>query len=557
LRTLFDLEVPMRDRKKLSANVYLPENNESFPVILNRTPYGKDSKGKLANASAFVESGYAFVQMDVRGRGNSEGTFDPYFQEIEDGYDSIEWVASREWCDGNVGTIGSSYEGALQLSSMRLRPPHHKAAFIKCTPSLHPFRDCSCYTSGVFLLIISMWYFYTSGRTVKDEVSESNFDWESLLHIRPLSKILSELSLDEQPFLKRFDHLTYDAYLKQLWEDDMSKLVDVPCYFVSGWFDDALKGAIDHFSQISRINSVASKKQKLLIGPWAHRLSTDSSKLGDFDYARDSLVQLDKEALRWFDFWLMGKKNGIMDEPQVRLFLMGENRWMEYTDYPVPRHIRYELLLGSDGSANSLLGRGRLSGSHGRTESSSFTYDPQMPVPAPYWREQFQCGTNEDLRSIQRRDDVLVYTSNPLDSPLDVVGNVETELYVSTSARDTDFFARLSDVFPSGYAMRLGHGIARLRYRFGYEESCLVSPGEIVKINIDMWATGNRFLPGHSVRLEVTSSAFPVFAPNFNSGGNPWEELHPVIAKQTVYHSQNYPSKLFLTVAPEVEFVPY
>ncbi len=544
----------MRDGTKLSANVYLPKEKGSFPAVLNRTPYGKDSKGRFTAASTFVANGYVVVQMDVRGRGNSEGTFNPYFQEVEDGYDSIEWVASRNWCNGNVGTIGSSYEGALQLSSMRLRPPHHKAAFIKCTPSLHPFRDCSGYTSGVYLLIISMWYFYTSGKTVKDEISEPNFDWESLLYTRPLNKIFSELGLDGQPFLERFEHLKFDSYLKKLWEDDMSKLVDVPSYFVSGWFDDALKGAIDHFSQVSKINPAMRKKQKLMIGPWAHRLSTDSSRLGDFDFTPDSIVLLDKEALRWFDYWLKDEENGIMDESQVRLFVMGVNRWAEFTDYPTSQNNQYELLLGSDGIANGLSGKGKLSAYHDGMVSSSFIYDPKLPLPAPYWREQFQCGTNEDLRFIQRRDDVLVFTSEPLHSPLDVIGNVEAELYVSTSALDTDFFARLSDVHPSGYAMRLGHGISRLRYRFGYEKSHLVSPGEVVKINIDLWATGNRFLPGHSIRLEVSSSAFPVFAPNFNTGGNPWEEVEPVVAEQTVYHSQRHPSKLILSVATKVDF---
>lgn len=546
----------MRDGTKLSANVYAPKEGVALPTILNRTPYGKDSKGRFATASSFVDRGYAVVQVDVRGRGNSEGTFNPYFQEIEDGFDSIEWVASQEWCDGNVGTFGSSYEGALQLSPMRLRPPHHKAAFIKCTPSLHPFRDCSCYTSGVFLLIISMWYFYTSGKTVKEEVSELNFDWESLLRIRPLTRIFSELGLDGLPFLERFKHLTYDSYLKKLWEDSMSDLVSVPCYFVTGWFDDAIKGALDHFSQITNSNSNSKDSQKLLIGPWVHRLSTDSSKLGDFDYTRDSLVPLDREALKWFDYWLKEKNNGIMDEPRVRLFLMGENRWMESNDYPISKNKRFELLLGSKGNANSLLGSGRLVDSHGQVESSSFTYDPNFPAPAPYWREQFQCGTNEDLRPIQRRDDVLVYTSDPLKSPLDVIGNIKAELYVSTSARDTDFVARLSDVHPSGYAQRLAHGIARLRYRDGYEEPKLVSPGEASRINIDMWATGNRFLPGHSIRLDVTSSAFPIWAPNFNTGGNLWDEVEPVVAEQTVHHSQRYPSKLVLSVASGLAFVP-
>jgi uncharacterized protein len=213
------------------------------------------------------------------------------------------------------------------------------------------------------------------------------------------------------------------------------------------------------------------------------------------------------------------------------------------------------LLLTSDGPSNSLHGGGKLSDSFGSSISSSFTYDPQKPTPAPYWREQFQCGTNEDLREIQSRNDVLVFTSDPILSPINMLGNLQLELFVSTSALDTDFVARLSDVQPNGYAQRLNHGISRLRYREGYESQKFVPPGQIVKIGIDMWATGNQFQKNHRIRLELTSSAFPIWAPNYNTGGNPWEEEEPVIAHQVVYHSQGFPSKLIFDQVSQPKFV--
>jgi putative CocE/NonD family hydrolase len=267
------------------------------------------------------------------------------------------------------------------------------------------------------------------------------------------------------------------------------------------------------------------------------------------------MVPLIKETIRWFDYWLKGIDNGIVEEPQCRLFLMGENRWMETDSFPVKEGKEIEYRLGANGPSNSLHGQGTL-GSHGGVlPSSHFTYNPERPAPHPFWKESFQNGTNEDLRPIQRRDDVLVFTTDPLETPLNTVGRIRAELFVSTSALDTDFVARLSDVSPDGYAQRLNSGIFRLRYRDGYDKIRLTQPGEILKIDIDLWATGHQFKPGHCIRLDITSSGYPTWAPNYNTGGKIWEEAEPVIAEQTVYHSDQYPSRLILIEIPEPEFV--
>jgi putative CocE/NonD family hydrolase len=559
---LYDVRIPMRDNIKLAANIYLPHRDGKFPVLLNVTPYGKDSAFRAPVRTqiwAFVRSGYAVVHVDVRGRGNSEGDFLPFFQEIVDGHDTLEWCGTQPWSSGNVGTFGKSYGGISQLYPMRLGSKYHKAAFVECSPTMHPFHDCTGYAYGAFMPIMRVWQTLLTERTNKEQIYDEGFDWEAWAGGRPMKEWASKVGLSEDIYSHLYEHETYDEYLKNVWEDSMVERMSVPCYFVTGWFDDSISGALEHFPALARRNSNPKTIQKLIIGPWAHTLSApfhNDSKIGDFDYGSQSIVPLDKEAIRWFDYWLKGINNGIADEPPVRIYLMGPNRWMEYSSFPPSGTIAKSFYLSADGPSNTLDGKGRLGDDpNGESESSSFTYDPSHPAPSPFWKEAFQNGTNEDLRYIQKRDDVLVFTSEPLADPINVVGWVSAELFVSTSALDTDFVARLSDVRPDGYAQRLQHGLCRLRYREGFEKVKLVKPGEIIKIRIEMSATGHQFMEGHRVRLDVTSSAFPSYAPNFNTGESTWEEKNSIIARQRVYHSKDFPSRLILTVLPEPSFV--
>jgi hypothetical protein len=561
----------MRDGINCAANIYFPEGAGPWPVILNRTPYIKDSAVRSKRSEPYVQAGYVYVSVDVRGRGDSEGDYNPNFQEIEDGYDAIEWCGTQSWSTGKVGTQGGSYEGWTQVYPMRLRNSHHAAAFLQCTPSMHPF-DEGFYWSGVPQPIMGMMALYTSGHTLKEQIA--NLDWANAVDVRPLKDLHKVIGLPSVLRDEQFNHQVFDDHYKKLWFDGVYDLVNVPCYHVTGWFDDDQKGTLELFPALAlnHPDPAIRKSQKLLIGPWPHRLSSDSSKLGDFDYGPHSMVPLAKEAIRWFDYWLKGIDNGIVAEPRCRLFLMGENRWIESNSFPIEQASEKIYHLAADGPANSLLGQGKLLDAQAgapapadntwswrstssdevvhSTPSDTYTYNPAKPAPNPFWKENFQNGTNEDLRSIQRRDDVLVFTTDPLTEPLNIVGKLKAKLYVSTTALDTDFIARLSDVHPDGYAMRLNAGIMRLRYRDGYEQMKLVKPNDVVKIEIDMWATGHQFQKGHAVRLEITSSAYPTWAPNYNTGGNVWEETEPIVAQQTVYHSAQYPSKLIL---PEVK----
>ena len=533
---MYDVRIPMRDSVNLAANVYFPKQKGKHPVLLNVTPYVKDGGMKSPVRTvirSFVRAGYVVVHVDVRGRGNSEGEFTPNFQEIEDVHDALTWCGTQSWSSGKVGTFGRSYGGCAQLYTMRLGSKYHKAAFIECAPSIHPFRDCTAYAFGAYVQIMRAWQALITGKTNKDEIYDDEFDWQQWLNIRPLKDWAKRAGLNEDIQSHLYEHETYDAYMKRIWSDDMIEKMTVPCYFVTGWFDDSISGGMDFFPRLLKHHDpMVARSQKLLVGPWAHPLSAPyrpATKLGDFDYGPDSVVQLHGEAVRWFDYWLKGDDNGIMREPPVRLFHMGANRWMDHSEFPLTKSVQRELLLSADGPSNTLEGKGKLTMVHGSSKSSRYTYDPSDPTPTPFWKEAFQNGTNEDLRYIQRRKDVLVFTSEPMKSPLDVVGMLGSELYVSTSAVDTDFVTRLSDVGPDGYAQRLQHGIMRLRFRDGFERIKLVKPGEIVKVNVCMWATSHRFSAGHKMRLEVTSSAFPTYAPNFNTGGSTWEETKPIV----------------------------
>jgi uncharacterized protein len=550
----------MRDGTNLAANVDFPTNSRPpFPVLLTVTPYGKDGSGFQttfrSEIRSFAKAGYAVVHVDVRGRGNSEGKFSPFFQEINDGYDCIEWAGKQSWSNGTVGTFGRSYGGIAQLYPLRFRSKYHKAALIMTSPSIHPFRDVTGYIFGAFFPLMLVWALEVSGRTVKEEINDEEIDWDLIFKIRPLKNWSKFLGLQENIFGERYSHETYDKYFKKIWTDGMINLVNVPCYFISGWYDDCIRGALEHFPDLTskHPDKGLRKKHKLLMGPWPHLLSLplrNTSKVGDFDYGPQSIIPISKEAIRWFDYNLKGIDNGISEDPAVRVFLMGANRWIDSNEFPVAGTREKVMYLNADGPANTLYGKGKLyeePSDDGDSTSSEFTYDPKKPAPSPYTKVWGgQNGTNEDLRYIQKREDVLVYTSSRLEKPLNVMGRLFAVLFVSTSAVDTDFVARLSDVYPNGYAQRLNHGVNRLRFREGFEKTRLVKPGEIVQISIDMLGTGTQFRSGHRVRLDITSSAVPAVAPNYNSGENSWEETHPVVATNTVYHSKKYPSRIIL-----------
>src|SRR5579872_2435672 len=263
---VYDVSIPMRDGVKLSANIYFPQGKKSgpFPVLLNVTPYGKDSSRRTQVRSMiryFASQGYTVAHVDVRGRGNSEGTFTPFFQEIDDGHDTIEWLGKQSWSTGKIGTFGRSYGGCAQLYPLRHGSKYQKCAFVMCSPSIHPFHDCTAYTSGTYMPIMVSWAMLLTGKTLKNEIYDTEIEWDPLMSVRPLRDTAKRIGLSSDPLELYYSHETYDDYFKNIWSDEMISLTNVPCYFVSGWYDDSLQGALDHFPQLTHDHPDANSRK--------------------------------------------------------------------------------------------------------------------------------------------------------------------------------------------------------------------------------------------------------------------------------------------------------
>jgi hypothetical protein len=388
------------------------------------------------------------------------------------------------------------------------------------------------------------------------------------LHLSTLFQHLPLITSDEaagrriQHWQDWVSHPSYDDYWRGMLpiEEHYSK-VQTSSYSMAGWFDVFLQGSLNNFMGVTKHGKTAEarRSQKIIVGPWIHFLGMlgTQSKTGDIDFGPNSLIDLRAEEARWFDYWLKDIDNGIADEPRVRVFVMGANRWREADEWPIPGTQYTPYYLHSRGKANSLLGDGLVDTSQPDQETpDGYVYDPAHPVPTIGGST---CCVEESLpvsmgprdqRPSEYRSDVLVYTGPALDEDVEVVGPVKAVLYASSSATDTDFTAKLVDVFPNGYAMNVAQGIIRARYRDSWEEPTLLEPGKTYKYEIDLWSTGNCFLRGHRIRLEISSSNFPQFDRNPNTGNPFGQDAEMQVAHQTVYHDADHPSHVLLPIIP-------
>jgi len=484
VRILFNQRAPMRDGVTLSADVYLPAGEiKAHPVLLTRTPYIKASMTMAERATYYVKHGYSFVAIDTRGRGDSDGSFDPYFQEGQDGYDSIEWCAVQPWSDGNVGTLGGSYLGKNQWLAALERPPHLRAMIVTVPPS-DPFVETP---TGLPSPMHLCWLHYTSGRMLQPmEV----IDWEQIYQHLPL------LTMDEQAgrVLNRWrteiEHSQLDDYWKQICYQTRFEEVSFPVLHVSGWYDDEQVGTpLNYIGMTTRGAADARNKQRLLMGPWGHAVNS-TAKMGDLDFGPQSIIDLSGEQVRWFDRWLKDESATESEEGRefapVRIFVMSENVWRDEQEWPLARTQWTPFYLHSQGKANSRFGDGTLSPNAPAEElSDSYSYDPQRPTPFVTDATSSQIGGPDDYTTIQRRDDVLVYESEPLSEDTEVTGPISVDLYASSSAQDTDFMAMLIDIWPNGFRQRLCDGMVRARFRDGMDRPSLIEPGKIYHYSID------------------------------------------------------------------------
>ena len=556
--------VPMRDGIRLSTDIYMPDAPGPFPVILIRTPYNNNREPDVQDAVYFASRGYAVLLQDVRGRGDSEGVWTPFAHEAEDGYDAQEWAGKQSWSTGKVGTSGASYVGLTQWLPAPLRNPYLTAMAPRVGFSnlYHNW----VYTGGAFQLGFNLRWGAIQMHT---RTNRTQYLWlPEEVHLSRLFWHLPLIAGDEAAgrpceFYKEWiRHPSYDAYWERLGNIEAKYAeIDVPAYGFGGWYDVFLQSTLNNFMGVKKqgCSEKARCSQKVLIGPWIHCLGDRGtcSKTGDIDFGPASLIDLPGEELRWFDYWLKGMENGVLDEPRVKVFVMGRNRWREADTWPIPgtRYTRY--YFHSWGKANSLHGDGGLgTAAPADQPPDSYTYDPGNPVPT--LGGSTCCGEDvtpitmgpRDQRPAEERADVLVYTTPPLEEDVEVTGPVSVMLYAASDARDTDFTAKLVDVFHDGYAMNVAQGIIRARYRDSWERPALHEPGRVCQYTIDLWSTSNCFLCGHRIRVEISSSNFPQFDRNPNTG-HPFgldAELRP--ARQTLFHDADHPSHILLPIVP-------
>ncbi|MGZ3630614.1 MAG: CocE/NonD family hydrolase [Ktedonobacteraceae bacterium] len=549
----FDQRVPMRDGITLSADIYRPidslHTSKKYPVILTRTPYMKLNERMLVSAKYFAERGYVFVAMDVRGRGDSDGTFVPYLNEGKDGYDAIEWCASQSWSDGNVGTIGSSYPGCIQWLAALQKPPHLKAMVVRVTPS-DPFVETP---TGLPSPITLCWLHYVSGHM--NQLMEA-VDWEHVYEHLPLITMDVRAGRYNANWRANIEHAQLDEYWDPLCYQNKLDQLDVPVLHISGWYDDEQIGTpLNYIGMTTRgAQDAARASQRLLMGPWGHVVNSES-KLGEVDFGPQSLVDMRAEELRWFNRWLKGYTNisATPEEFSVRIFVMGASEWRDEHEWPLARTQWTPFYLHSRGSANSRFGDGTLSIDKPENEpTDTYQYDPAHPVPFITDPTSTQIGGPDDYSAIERRDDVLVYMTEPLKEEIEVTGPIRVNLYASSSAPDTDFMAKLVDILPSGFVQRLCDGMVRARFRDGMDRPSLIEPGKIYKFSIDCWNTSQVFKTGHRIGLEISSSAFPKFDRNLNTGAPLGVTTKMAIAEQMIYHDVEHPSAMVLPIIPKL-----
>ena len=546
-----DVKVPMRDGVNLSADIYLPGAPGSYPSVLMRTPYSNNTDDMIAKGRRLAGSGYVCVTQDCRGRWDSDGDYYPFRNEGTDGYDTQEWIGQQAWSNGKIGMSGGSYVGWVQWHSAPYR-----SEYLTC---LAPRVMCCDLYSGLVhpggafqLSVLMTWGMRTNGRTGQ---SIAPHCWSEAFRGLPLNQ-MDELAGRNLPFWKDWiEHASYDDYWAATNLEDKWGEIAVPALNMGGWYDLYAQQAFANFNGLRQHGRTDQARQsKLIVGPWPHGLST-STRTGDVDFGADSMVDLEGLEKRWFDYWLKGVDNGIVDEPPLRLFIMGANQWRDEEEWPLAGTRWEKWYLDSDGNANTLLGDGGLSpkpATQGKPDH--FVYDPRFPVQTMGGNN---CCSPEvvpwgpyDQRPVEMRGDVLCYTSAPMEADMEVTGPIKAVLYAATDAADTDWTAKLVDVSPTDYAMNLCDGIIRARCRESVAHPSLLEPGKVYEYSIDMGVTGNVFRKGHRVRLEISSSNFPRYDRNPNTGNALGTDAQMRQAQQTVLHSPEYPSHVVLPVIP-------
>ena len=524
--------VPMRDGVRLSANIFLPAASGRFPTLLVRTPYGKGTT-LLPGYKLFTDNQFVVVVQDVRGRYESQGVFRPPLQEDNDGNDTINWIAKQPWSDGAVGMLGGSYLGIAQWRAALSGNPHLRAIF-PVVAGNDEYLD-RFYSRGGALKIGHRMQWMAENVALPRHPRPPFATFIEHLPLRTMDRLVTGQTVGF--YQESLNHPSYDGYWKA--RSTRARLGDanVPAFIVGGWYDNYVESDLATFVELRK----RSAAHRILIGPWPHNMS---AAFPGVSFGRESGAAIRRLQLSWFAHWLRGPYP-VPDFPQapVRIFIMGENRWRDEQEWPLARTIYTPMYLTA---GRTLATEAR---SSGRDE---FFYDPDNPVPT---RGGAVCCNSKvfpwgpmDQREVEARSDVLVYSTPALRDDIEVTGEIVVVLYASTSAPDTDFTAKLVDVFPNGEARNLCDGILRLRYREGLDKARLAKPGEVYALRIPTGVTSNVFKAGHRIRIEISSSNFPRFDRNPNTGRPIADERELRIARQTIHHGGRYASHVLLPI---------
>jgi len=572
--------VHMRDGIRLSTDLYFPVGApERLPVIAIRLPYDKNRFQRApSEAYQFAKRGYVVAVQDMRGRFESEGHYIVGRANRDDGYDFITWLAEQPWSNGKVGTYGCSYLGESQLQLAATRHPNHTAAIPQAAGGGYDgtYRTFAFMDGGAIELASALGWFHTAGRKTfqrpRSETSDSAYremvqamqtqpplprvNLQEAFWKLPVIGIVRDNGVTPSDYEDFVSHIPGDRYWKSLNYVDDNDRFDVPTLHVNSWYDGAVNETLMLFNLMSR-NAVSARgrdNQFAIISPTAHCLSESAGEhtvVGTRDMG-DARFPYYQTYIGWFDYWLKGIDNGVTEMPKVQYYLMGAGEWRSAEAWPLPGTEFTKFYLHSGGGANTRNGDGRLSTqAPGDEPADRFTYDPANPVPSVggpiccISADDAPAGAM-DQSEVELRNDVLVYSSAPLEEGVEVTGPLEAILYVSSDAKDTDFTVKLVDVLPDGTAYNVQEGILRARFREGFDRAVLMEEWEVYRLRIDLHATGMWFGAGHRIRVEVSSSNFPRFDRNLNTGGNNYDESEWVVAHNTVHHTAAHPSHLVL-----------
>ncbi len=551
--------VPMRDGVILYADVYRPAGEGKWPVLVSRTPYSTERyPTSYRNGVYFARRGYIYVYQDTRGRHESEGKWEPFRDDMNDGYDTIEWAAKQPWSNGKVGMDGGSYLGHVQWRAAMSAPPSLVTIFPKVA-STSLYHDWITLNGGWRLSFNFGWGAVRQESRIMQNVGPHTLEggpegisYDKVLMHLPLNTMQKLVGRNAKFYKDWMAHPDYDDYWKKINAEEIFEKINVPAHTLGGWFDIFSQGTLRGYVGMSKKGKTetARKGSNIIIGAWGHG---PSQTTGDIDFGPCAMIDSNAVGVRWFDYWLKGIDNGLATEPPVKLFTMGTNEWKFEKEYPLARTQYVEYYLDSDGGANSYRGDGRLSWDKPSSNSATdkYTYDPDMPVPSTGGNNC--CGTPtlagpREQSNVESRNDVLVYTSDFLEEEVDVTGPVKFVLYASTDVRDTDFVARLIDVYPDGKAYNMAEGILRARYWKGLDQQELLEPGRVYKFEIDMVGTSVAFQEGHRIRVQIASSHFPQFDRNPNTGEPFGTDTSVKIAHHTIYHTKDRPSHILLPI---------